>query len=678
MLEYRDGVASELVTYAKEKRGVEDVLQEFQELNNRRWRLTNAIRWLLAERKQYLDRSAGGTWHYGDVGFSSEFNVHEELNRSLKKCADDGEAFEDWMEKTWIRLEPSEMKKLANWLKKDGPPENEIECDEDKFESYGSNFIESALACARDDISAFLSSLEDGEKYTAEMVEEFAKTRGKDPGSKLIRRLAEKLPGVEVCHDLSKPGRISFEFKDGEDHYDLVVRGKKLSKKAEKLGLEAAAEELAGEFHELGRKRIQFLNALSKLMGDRGYARDGGGFLESEWVFGRECREFYVRIGKSLTNKLKKQPPEELLQEFFLGQQLEQPAKAELLAALKAGKDEIQTKHLPAYIIQFNDANSLSPEEIDALARVWVEKIREQICLGKRSDNLDVGLWTWGVRRWYTRPKDAWVDEKFWIDLAEKGWEKMPWEDAAKILAVNGDFRSVLKFQEWLDDSEGYESKGYLWHDGDEDIVMLLRDHLEFEEDALEWDSCPKIFGEPPFQVADKWIHRVRAGLGNDAGEDEREDMIDAATHLRRQEIERFFNQEEICQIKKVCSEKLLCLDEEFPAIEGDVLEVAEEMGWRELGLDLLNQPWFSHVFYEPESGLMNAGEILQWLSLICPGPEVAKHCGRILQMSPKNVAERLNLKKFCDVDMENIQSSLVKAAQAETAIAWLRCREVM
>lgn len=295
-----------------------------------------------------------------------------------------------------------------------------------------------------------------------------------------------------------------------------------------------------------------------------------------------------------------------------------------------------------------------------------------------RSDELDVGLWTWGVRRWYTRPKDVWVDEKFWVDLAERGWEKMPWGNAAKILAVNGDFRSVSKFQEWLDDSEGYESKGYLWHDGDEDIVILLRDHLEFEDDALEWNSCPKIFGEPPFQVADKWVHSVRAGLGNDAGEEEWEDMIDAATHLRRQEIERFFNQEEICQIKKVCSEKLLCLDEELPSIEEEILEVAEEMGWRELGLELLRQPWFSRVFYEPEIGLMSAGEILQWLSLICPGPEVAKHCSRILQMSPKNVAERLKLKKFCNVNMENIQSSLVKESQAETAIAWLRCREMM
>lgn len=676
VLEYRDGVASELVEFEEEERSGQEVAREFHAFDERRWRLTNAIRYLLAERKLYLDRSAGHNWSYGDLGFSSEFNVYESLNRSLEKCAGDIEAFEDWMGKTWIKLESAEKKKIHNWFKKEVPPENEIAYDEDKFENYGSKFIESALACARDDITAFLDSLGEGEKYTAEMAEEFAKTRGNDLGSRVIRRLASKLSGIEVSHDLLKPGKVSFDFKDGEDTYDLVVRGKKLSKKVEEQGLEAAAKELEQDYRELSCRRQQFLNALGKLMATRGFTMESGGFPQTEWNFGRKIREFSVPVGSLLTNRLRKKQVSVLLLEIFTEHHLEKPGEEELEAALQAGRGLIEVKHLPPYIIEFDDEKSLSLEEIDGIAWEWVKKIKAQIDSGKRSDDLDVGLWTWREKRWYTRPKDAWVDEKYWLDLAVKQWEEMPWESPAEILAVNGDFRSVSKFQEWLDDAEDYESKGYIWHDGEEDIVMLLRDHLSFADDALEWNSYPKVFGEPPFEVVDKWIQKIRQGLKpNPKPGYKLEDLMDEISKLRRQEIERFFNEGEIAKIRQACSNKLLVLDAESPYIDDEVLQVAAEMGWRDLGEKLLDQAWFSRVFYEPETGLISAGETLQWLSLICPGFEVAKHCGRILQMAPENAVDRLRMKKFCNVDLTEIPSSWIKQAQAEIAIAWLRCR---
>ncbi|MCF6311278.1 MAG: hypothetical protein L3J39_02400 [Verrucomicrobiales bacterium] len=674
VLEYRDGAASQLVEFAGEDRSAEEVVRDFLEHDRRRFRLTNAVRWLLAERQHYLDRSAGHTWSYGDVGFSSEFNVYEELNRSLKKCVDDLDAFEDWMGKAWIRLESSEKKKIFDWLNKDGPPGNEIEYDEGKHENCPMVDVDSALACARDDITVFLDSLGEGEKFTTEMAEEFAKTRGKDLGSKLIRRLADELPEIEVSHDLLKPGKVSFDFKDGEDTYDLVVRGKKLSKKVELMGLEAAAVDLADDYRELSCRRQQFLNALGKLMATRGYTMESGGFPETEWHFGKEIREFSVPIGRLLTNRLRKKQVSVLLREILAEHGLAQAGEEELKQALKAGKDEIKIKHLPSYVIKFDDEKSLSPEEIDEIAREWVKKIKAQIDSGKRSDDLDVGLWTWRKRRWYERPKDVWVDEKYWLNLAVKKWEEMLWQSPAEILAVNGDFRSVAKFQEWIDKSDGY-----IWHDGEEDTVLLLRDHLRLADDALDWDSYPKVFGEPPFQVVDKWIQMIRTGLKQNPKPDyELENLMDEISKLRRQEIERFFDEGEITKIKQACANKLLLLDEEIPCIDDEVLEVVAEMGWRDLGMELLHQDWFSRVLYDPESGLDSAGKILQWLSLICPGQEVAKHCGRILQMSPKNVVGRLRLKKFCNVDMADIQSSLIKQAQAETTIAWLRCRAVM
>ncbi|NOX99832.1 MAG: hypothetical protein GXP30_08905 [Verrucomicrobia bacterium] len=363
-----------------------------------------------------------------------------------------------------------------------------------------------------------------------------------------------------------------------------------------------------------------------------------------------------------------------VLKRFFVKRKLEAPSEDEISEALRAGKDEIEIRLLSTVIVETEEWDVTSVNETDRIASEWVIKLRSQISKGSKSKKTYICVGDWSDRRWYTRPKDAWVDEEFWLEAAEKWWEKTRWEDSAQIMIMNGDFRCVPRFQQLVDECE----KG-LWHDGEEEFLILLRDHVSFDDDSIEWEIFPKVYGEPPYRITDKWIRAIRAQFEKrQLDEDDLEEVMTVAAKLRRQEIERFFEAEEVVRLKQACSDLLFRENKQFPSIEEDALNLVEEMGWGDLGIELMRQTWFERVLYDPEWGVSSSGEILQWLSLICPGPEVAKHCARILGEDPKELVNKLGLDKWSTGWLSSNHAGWVRNAQSRAAIAWLRCREVM
>ncbi|NOY00191.1 MAG: hypothetical protein GXP30_10715, partial [Verrucomicrobia bacterium] len=181
VLEYRDGVASELVEFEEEERSGQEVVREFQDFDERRWHLTNAFRHLAAERNWYLDRSHGHKWHFGKKNIGNEIDAYTELNLALDKHSDDDQAFHAWISTVWIWRNPSQKELLA-WLVKEDPPSYEIEYDEGKHDADGPGSISLAISCARGDLG-FVEALLDKGKLT-DKVMNFYKWRKKvKPGS---------------------------------------------------------------------------------------------------------------------------------------------------------------------------------------------------------------------------------------------------------------------------------------------------------------------------------------------------------------------------------------------------------------------------------------------------------------------------------------------------------------
>jgi hypothetical protein len=315
-------------------------------------------------------------------------------------------------------------------------------------------------------------------------------------------------------------------------------------------------------------------------------------------------------------------------------------------------------------MFEFAEISDAQRKEIDIWADGIIESNKQSISSGK-------AYWIWSDRLYYQPGKDTWVDESWWIEIAEKrfiehqdddneiGWAVIP---ALEILVYHfpEQYRDYARNQidRWYDLS-GYHDPEYWW----DLILAVYPDHpvteLLFEQQDSLWETGIAIrLGDCKTEI------NIKEYLLSELEDDDIFLRCDILDKLDKDIFDRMFS------------------DAESKSIQAPLLEIAK----KELALDLdryFGRECLSRHFILPPAIIMEWQEILDILAHNTNYLEGLLH---IFKMSSPNellwwsltykyeLTESLVFKLYPEIDsLSKIHHLAFPSHSFALAIAWKR-----
>jgi hypothetical protein len=253
----------------------------------------------------------------------------------------------------------------------------------------------------------------------------------------------------------------------------------------------------------------------------------------------------------------------------------------------------------------------------------------------------------WARPLYYTRPRDAWVDESYWKQLAEKYWNESRHPLAGVILVLNGDGSPIPQLLEPIKTSEVYHPE-VTW----DEVWWLPVDQSPCPiDDHDEYPQFSKSMGPLPPQLGRFWAGRVR----RDLGKGDADAAVNSATNLDRSSLIEWLSSDELATLREACRAWSISADHVALA-NYDCLNLAAMMNWNEIAQNV-----------EQNSEFIPAQ--LNWLAEL---GDTYSFTGELALILSQFGASPLGL-RFAAFTLSRETKKEITLNQFQAAIAWLR-----
>ena len=194
-----------------------------------------------------------------------------------------------------------------------------------------------------------------------------------------------------------------------------------------KFGQAGVIDRLFAKYQRLDRDRGQLLKAIDTLMASRGYAKDSR-TTDGQCWYGVTHRRYSFELNRGATRLLHRRTALEALRHWCQDQSIEpHPDVIELRRSGRSVQEPLQ-RGLPLvspdagpFLCRIDELNLA---EIDALATSFIDEFERQATgdvTDRKIADHDI-LYFWSDENWYSRGRDFWVDEAWWINQAWEVW----------------------------------------------------------------------------------------------------------------------------------------------------------------------------------------------------------------------------------------------------------------
>ncbi|MBN2293991.1 MAG: hypothetical protein JXM70_16305 [Pirellulales bacterium] len=644
-----------------------DLVAKFQKLDDRRLRVVDAVRRYLAKQKISVNRKPNGDWEAMDEsgGFSVLY-VGAGLTKVLTQESNLVAAVQGVFGSSSNIHKPS-VHRAKRHLSEFGEPLVEPawtnEEQEDEIPSTPHNaLVWMGLCKALKDESNFDSP----EAFVAA-------TQPKGRIGRALLQLAQRLPNAQASVELLD-GSMSIDFSDEYDRITVKPRSGELRALIREMGPEKAGDHLADEYERINAARGRVVSAVFESLSRQGYSLDR---LDLEGV-GREFREFSLELGEELTQTIQQHGEEQAVR-FALGQR---PLLAEeAIKCLKepCGKPTIAERELRSPVPAAIELPELTDEQI-----AKIDERTDKLLHGYLQT--EKALEAYGDPLMWDASKDTWTTAADWLRLAERNVGDEYQQLLAKTILIDHGDRSIdPKSLERLWKMEPHHEVAVF------DVKMIWQLRQEIPELASKWFD-PQSYDDVPFAeirarlddpVA---VQYIIAGLANNREETD-EAVPYALATMSAEMVRRFAG---AAQIDAWRADALRWADEKWEwnyGWESDVLNVAANMGWPEVGDRLAHNPYILPALLAPtnqELGILSADRLLLAWSKLVPSELLMKIVGLSLRTDHNLLADRFALFKAgkCGdyfAEHSDIVAQITNAwgekLGVALAISWRRCR---
>jgi hypothetical protein len=618
--------------------------KEFHHIDKIRSAVLTGLRWFLVEHNIAVEISVCDHWPTQQGNASSSLNVGPRLTRIAQQSATAAEALLKFRENQW--LPEISADKAATLVQKTEPPPREIrwKSDDEIIPLFNPNIA--SIDCKNIenvDLAKGASS--------TEFLDWLAPTRN-SPAQHVINKFGEAVGLHRFSLEITT-GIAGFEFTDKLDSFPLHPRSKRLARLIEKSGEDQALAELINQFKSLDEARTRALALIEHIMAAHNFDLD-----EDDQHFGKTHRQFQFPTGRALTAKLHKFSPDQVVFEWISRNTPFHPLPTlNDIEALPANEHltRANRRHLP-----FRDPKTLPHfptladyprADLDKTATEIIDRVKTKFLRVKPNTRVieyEDNLQFWSRPLYYTRPRDAWVDESFWIQLATKYWNDQRHPLAGIILVLNGDPSPLPQLLEPIKTADEYNSE-FTW----DEVWWLGIDQVSCPID--EYDTYPsfsKSMGPLPPQLGRFSASRIRAQLLKQSVSS----AITYAVDLDRTSLLEWLSPPELDTLREACREWSRSRDH-LELINHDWINLAATMGWNEIPENLAQNPEFipAQLNWQLQMGDLYfvAGELALILSQFKNSDLALRFAAQTLT---RKTAKDLTLDKF------------------QAAIAWLRC----
>ncbi|MEZ6085766.1 MAG: hypothetical protein R3E58_17895, partial [Phycisphaerae bacterium] len=494
-----------------------------------------------------------------------------------------------------------------------------------------------------------------------------------------LKRLAERLPEAEAHIDLLQPGTLQVDFKDGFASFPIDTRSKGLARRIKNEGPQAVGNALADEFLDLQSKRSTVLSAIWRAAIDRGWKRQEVSLsfvdVEANMFLGESMREVGFEAGESLTRAVRFHDAQTVLKKLikvdldFADACIRHLGEED--APLPEETDSLRPRNLPA-----------SPPLVELTADVIAEMDAWASGIIRNKYQSLKTLREYGNRDFYDPAIDCWVEDTWWMWLAEQSLKRRPSAMATLVLLDASDPRGTERAIEMLNATEPHDE---LY---DEQIEIAWRFRHELPDIARKW------FGPDAPVGMDIDYHEVRALLGDPvakrmlvAGYEGDEDDYPSALVAKQwgEKRQAKLHRDLIAWARN---------EHQCSPPEVDPIRLAADMGWRDVGEALEENPYLlaglltfarrADEFDEPGL-LMGDSYVLAW-SRLCPSRFLARvvATGRktnLIALAEEAAHNSVAINPSAKVNLSmslHTYRQLYKDLEVALAIAWNRCRSAL
>ena len=643
-----------------------DFVAGFRELNDRRKRVVEAVRRYLAKQGVFVNRTPNGHWPVMKGMISSELVVGASLTKTIAKKVSLVAAVQSVFEGSFLH-KPSQRRAERHLSEFDGPivepawPKEEPELlDLPETPLVALGWMGLCKAIKKE------SNFDSPEAFVAA-----AQPKGRV--GRALLRLAQRLPNARASVEIMD-GSLSIDFDDEYAEFKVNPRSHELRNVIHEKGPEGAGEHLADEYDRLNTARRAVINAVFETLNRHGYSTDRS---DGEHL-GREFREFSLDLGVELTGTIEK-----------FGE------KRAVLSVLNSnpalGEEAVGCMHQSTVMVTLPE-RPLPPTRPSAIELADLAD-KQLTKLDERSETLlreflksEAALAAYSDPLMWDASVDSWTTPVQWRRLAEQYvGGKYPRPDAAMILIDQGDRSRRSQFLERLRNTEPDDEP---W---DQEVEMVWRLRKEMPELAAKWfdpqpgEDVP--YAEVRARLGDPVaIHYLLAGIRDDDEEDE-EAVPYVLAKIRPDLIQQFIGTRQLDAWRGAALQWAAESWRWNYGGDGEMLAVASNMGWPEVGEMLARNPHLLPGLLEPsdgEPGILFADKLLLGWSKLGRSDLLTKLVGNSLRTDSNVLAERFALHqagkegdyfaKHPDLVVQLTNAWAGKLGVA-LAISWRRCR---
>ncbi len=639
-------------------------------LDERRERVVDAIRRYLANQKVAIERMPNGNWPCMREGATSEFSVGANLTKDLVTDSDLVAIMRRAFEGTYLRG-PSE--RLAQrHLGEFGEPFEERPWPDDE-ESVGATSDSPLTALGWMGLCKALkneSSFESPEAFAAAV-------EPKGRIGRALLKVAQRLPSSKASVELTD-GSMLIEFSDEYDSFKIAPKSRELRDLLHAMTPEEAGDHLADQYERLNSSRSRVLKAVFGSLSQGGYFLDSNTVLvglETKQMVGRNVREFAVELGESVTNAIIESGEEDAVRRALADDEKLADKAVELLGS-SGGIWRLEERPLRPKVPPKRELPVPSAEQLSLLDK------RADMLLKKFMESDDALLAYGNPLMWNAR-SDSWADAGQWTALAQQHVRgDYPRCDAEMILIDQGDKAARKRFMARLQVAEAHHE---VW---DQEVEMVWNLRHESPELAEKW------FG--PRQHEDTPYAEVRARLGDPiaayhllgsvSDDDSEQPVPSVLKDVPSTLVPVFAGTAQMEKWRQAALQWAADCWEWNWGGGGEVLAVAANMGWPEVGHRLESNPFLLPGLLdssEDDPGVLFAAELFLAWSKLAPSPFLMRLVGYVLSLDLGRASE--SLARRCMGPDDFIKKHPTMAAEISDtwfgkigvalAISWHRCR---
>lgn len=695
VLEFTDGCDMLLIDDREIKRtaqptpsaAAKTLVAKFQKLDERRSAVLRGLQGYSRENQYTVTPSQTGQWVLKSAGSQTYMEVGLALTKSVEKHSPPIALLHLLR---WSCFAKPSRANLKRWVAPD-----------EVYEAKTTMGHELATPAASAQ-SQFCAQFEEALEQAA------AEERRRHPEYELLDRLRERLGEDRVTAGCCMPKQVfEIEFTDREGSFAFHSSWNQVRKMLAKHGdMDRVVDHLVDKFTRLDQARGQVLHALDSILATRGCAKDRYGFHRNGWMYGTTHQQYAFDPGTPLTRKLARHKPVEVILAWCEAQKVAPTVtREEIEAAFERPTVVIPTRMLPP--VPFNDGPQIPPLDswdfafLDALARTWIETFRNEAAKPEEKQKLFPlpVLSYWDDRDWYTRDRDTWVDDRWWIDQARVAWDQGEKKDKPYIVAQQAAFVLLAygidlpreRVLEYYRDSE-YHPEAI-----DDGLSWVLEGELPWsmlddDEDA----SYPPQLGKLPPRLARNIAMTTREAIRSiESGSDDYDldTLLKICAKLDRPSAEEWLTQREIKWLHTACMKWASGTDDLTQFWENTPLQIAIHFAWPEVADRLTENPSVATSLLGNRELCIDPSGMVLSLSRLKPDHFAARWAAYLLARDPQAEVEK-SVSQITQWVFRDADESLLKGkdrfikettkSQTQTqniqkvaaAIAWHRCRE--